>query len=136
MPAAQDRYNRSMTGEARTRSAYLPFAALALLAFIWGYNWVVMKVGVGYSDPFTFSALRNLLGALALFVIVALRRGPFRPRPFWLLTLFALFQTSMSGVSVWALYLGSAGKTSYSISVSRRIFSPSASASRMVYLLR
>ena len=101
-----------MTGSARTRSAYAPFAALALLALIWGYNWVVMKVGVKYSDPFTFSALRNFLGALALFAIVALRGGPFRPRPFWLLCLFAIFQTSMSGLSVWALQLGSAGKTS------------------------
>ena len=101
-----------MTSSERTRSAYAPFAALALLALIWGYNWVVMKVGVKYSDPFTFSALRNFLGALALFAIVALRGGPFRPRPFWLLCLFAIFQTSMSGLTIWALQLGSAGKTS------------------------
>jgi drug/metabolite transporter (DMT)-like permease len=108
----RDRYNRTMTESTPTRSAYAPFFALALLAFIWGYNWVVMKVGVKYSDPFTFSALRNFLGALALFLIVAFRRGPFRPRPFWLLCLFAFFQTSMSGLSIWALQMGSAGKTS------------------------
>jgi drug/metabolite transporter (DMT)-like permease len=94
------------------RSAYLPFGALALLALIWGYNWVVMKVGVRYSDPFTFAALRNFLGAVALFVVVAVRRGSLRPKAFWLTALFGLFQTSMAGLSVWALYMGHAGKTS------------------------
>jgi drug/metabolite transporter (DMT)-like permease len=94
------------------RSAYLPFAALALLALIWGYNWVVMKVGVRYSDPFTFAALRNFLGAVALFAVVAVRRGSLRPKAFWWTAVFGLFQTSLSGLSVWALYIGSAGKTS------------------------
>ena len=94
------------------RSAYLPFGALAMLALIWGYNWVVMKVGVRYSDPFTFAALRNFLGAVALFAVVAARRGSLRPKAFWLTAVFGLFQTSLSGLGVWALYVGSAGKTS------------------------
>jgi drug/metabolite transporter (DMT)-like permease len=95
------------------RRAYLPFVALAVLALVWGYNWVVMKVGVRYSDPFTFSALRNLLGALALFALVAMRRGSLRsPGPLWVIAVFGVFQTSLSGLGVWALYLGSAGKTS------------------------
>jgi drug/metabolite transporter (DMT)-like permease len=64
-----------VTNKGVRRWAYLPFVAPAPLALIWGYNWVVMKVGVRYSDPFTFSALRNFLGALALFVLVAARRG-------------------------------------------------------------
>ena len=105
-------YNRRVTDTFPRRSAYLPFVALAALALVWGYNWVVMKVGVRYSDPFTFSALRNFLGAVALFVLVALRGGPLRPKPFWPIALFGLFQTSLSGLSVWALYIGSAGKTS------------------------
>jgi drug/metabolite transporter (DMT)-like permease len=94
------------------RSAYLPFVALSLLALIWGYNWVVMKVGVRYSDPFTFAALRNFLGGIALLVLVAVRGGSLRPKPFWPIALFGIFQTSLSGLSVWALYIGSAGKTS------------------------
>jgi drug/metabolite transporter (DMT)-like permease len=94
------------------RSAYLPFAALVLLALIWGYNWVVMKVGVRYSDPFTFAALRNFLGAIALFAVVAARRGSLRPKLFWLTALFGLFQTSLFGLAIWALYIGSAGRTS------------------------
>ena len=81
------------------RSAYLPFAALALLALIWGYNWVVMKVGVQYSDPFTFAALRNFLGGLALFggrgSAAAARSGP---GPSGCIALFGVFQTSLSGL--------------------------------------
>jgi drug/metabolite transporter (DMT)-like permease len=95
------------------RQAYLPFLALTLLALIWGYNWVVMKVAVGYADPFMFSALRNVLASLTLFAVVALRRGRLGPSVPWSWTaLFGLFQTSGSGLSILALYVGSAGKTS------------------------
>jgi drug/metabolite transporter (DMT)-like permease len=101
-----------VTNKPLKRSAYLPFAALALLALTWGYNWVVMKVAVRDSDPFTFAALRNLLGALALFAVVAVRGGSLRPKVFWWTALFGLFQTGTFGLSVWALYVGSAGRTS------------------------
>jgi drug/metabolite transporter (DMT)-like permease len=94
------------------RSAYLPFAALSVLALIWGYNWVVMKIAVRYSDPFVFAGMRNLLGAVALFTVVAVRRGSLRPQAFWPTALFGLFQTSMSGLGIWALHIGSAGRTS------------------------
>lgn len=101
-----------MTTSSTRQSIYLPLAALAGLAFIWGYNWVVMKIAVRDCDPFTFAALRNLLGAIALFAVAALRRDPLRPRAFWWTAVFGVFQTSLFGLSVWALYLGSAGKTS------------------------
>ena len=105
--------SRTVTNRNRTKQAYLPFVALALLALIWGYNWVVMKVAVGYADPFTFAALRNVLAAVTLFAIVALRRRRLGPSVPWGWTaLFGLFQTSGSGLSVLALYVGSAGKTS------------------------
>ena len=54
--------------------------ALAMLALIWGYNWVVMKIGLRYSQPFTFAALRSFLGALGLFVLLAVLRRPLRPK--------------------------------------------------------
>ena len=38
------------------RARDLGALALALLALIWGYNWVVMKIGLEYAQPFTFSA--------------------------------------------------------------------------------
>ena len=48
---------------------WLPVAALLLLALIWGYSWVVMKVALDYVQPFTFAALRTFLGALALLLV-------------------------------------------------------------------
>ena len=42
-----------------TRGRWLPVAALILLALIWGYSWVVMKMALDYVEPFTFSALRT-----------------------------------------------------------------------------
>jgi drug/metabolite transporter (DMT)-like permease len=101
-----------VTPDAAKRSSYLPFVALALLALVWGYNWVVMKIGVRYCDPFTFAALRNFLGALALFGIVVARGGSLRPKVFWWTALFGIFQTSMTGLTTWAIYIGSAGRTS------------------------
>ena len=41
-----------------TRSPYLAIGALTLIALVWGYNWVVMKLGLRYAQPFTFAALR------------------------------------------------------------------------------
>ena len=55
-------------GPTRRTGRDLGAAALILLALIWGYNWVVMKIGLGYAQPFTFAALRTFLGALSLFL--------------------------------------------------------------------
>lgn len=93
------------------RSQYLPFVALVFLALLWGYNWVVMKVGVRYCDPFVFAALRNVFGALALFAVALVRGCSLRLKAFWWTTLFSIFQTSLAALPVWALYIGSAGRT-------------------------
>jgi drug/metabolite transporter (DMT)-like permease len=71
-----------------------------------------MKVAIRSSDPFTFMTLRTVLGALALFVLVAARRGSLRPKHFWVTALYSVFGTSMTGLTIWALSLGSAGKVS------------------------
>ncbi len=39
-------------------------------------------------------------------------RGVVAAQAIWAVVLFGIFQTSLSGLSVWALYIGSAGKTS------------------------
>ncbi len=55
-------------------TAYSPLiVALSFLALLWGYNWVVKKVGVRDCNPFLFSALRNVFGGLALFAIALVR---------------------------------------------------------------
>src|SRR5450756_703352 len=54
----------------------LGFVALGLSAAFLGYNWVVMKVGLRYSQPFTFAALRTFFGALSMFALLAVLRRP------------------------------------------------------------
>lgn len=47
--------------------AYLLLAAVVLL---WGANWPVMKVGLGYIPPLSFAAARMALGAATLFAVL------------------------------------------------------------------
>jgi drug/metabolite transporter (DMT)-like permease len=92
---------------------HLPLLALALLALIWGYNWVVMKQGLRYSQPFTFAALRSFLGAVTLFMLLPILRKPLRPKALGLTLALGLLQTTgFVGLVMWALVSGGAGKTS------------------------
>ena len=97
----------------RRRAADLGALALAVLAFVWGYNWVVMKVGLRYSQPFTFAALRTSLGALVLFGLLLLLRRPLKPRALGLTCAVGLLQTTgFVGLIMWALQSGGAATTS------------------------
>jgi drug/metabolite transporter (DMT)-like permease len=95
------------------RTAWLPFAALVLLALLWGYNWVVMKVGMSYAQPFTFAAMRTFLGAIFMFMLLPLLHRRVRPQALGLTILFGLLQTGgFVGLIMWAVSLGGAGKVS------------------------
>ncbi|MEJ2059253.1 MAG: EamA family transporter [Gammaproteobacteria bacterium] len=92
--------------------AWLPWAALALLCMIWGYNWVIMKFALHDAGPFEFAALRSVLGALLLFSLLVLFRRPFRPRGVFSVFVLGVLQTSgFVGLVTWALVSGGAGKT-------------------------
>jgi drug/metabolite transporter (DMT)-like permease len=71
-----------------------------------------MKVAMRDSGPFTFSALRYVIGTLVLFALLALRRNALNPTP-WLPTiLIGLAQTTaFQALAQWALVSGGAGKT-------------------------
>jgi drug/metabolite transporter (DMT)-like permease len=93
-------------------SRYLPLIALGLLALIWGYTWVPLKIGVGYCPPFTFAALRTLPGGLLLLGLVVALRRPLRPKGIRLTVLIGVLQTSgFIGLSIAALVAGGAGRT-------------------------
>lgn len=95
------------------RGYKLPIAALLLLALIWGYSWVVMKIALDYVQPFAFAALRTALGGVALFLLLPLLRRPVKPKAFWPTALLGLLQTTgFVGMLTWALENGAAGKTS------------------------
>lgn len=88
------------------------FAALTLLTIIWGYNWVVMKSALAYSGAFEFAALRTVIGALCLFAVVIYMRKPLRVKEMPTLILLGIMQTSgFTGLLIWALVEGGAGKT-------------------------
>ena len=88
------------------------FAALFLLTLIWGYNWVVMKLAVQYASPFQFAALRTFLGALMLFLVLVLTKRPLALKEFPTMLTLGLLQTcGFTGLLIWALVSGGAGKT-------------------------
>jgi drug/metabolite transporter (DMT)-like permease len=87
------------------------FIALAVLALLWGYNWVVMKIAIRYAPPFDFAALRLLLGAVLLFAAMALLRKPLRPQKPWAFWWIGLFQSGgFVGLATWAVLTSGAGK--------------------------
>lgn len=89
-----------------------PFLALAFLSMIWGYNWVVMKEGLRFCDPFVFAAIRVALAAVFLFAILLWSKKSVRPRQVKLTILLGLLSTTFGlGLPMWALVSGGAGKT-------------------------
>jgi drug/metabolite transporter (DMT)-like permease len=100
-------------GVAIPRRRWLPVAALILLALIWGYSWVVMKVALDYVEPFTFSALRTFPAAVMLLAILPLLKRPVRPKALGPTALLGLLQTTgFVALMTWALQGQGAGKTS------------------------
>ncbi len=88
------------------------FIALFLLTLIWGYNWVVMKTAVQYASPFQFAALRTFLGALMLFLVLILSKKSLKLQEFPTMLALGLLQTcGFTGLLIWALVSGGAGKT-------------------------
>lgn len=88
------------------------FAALFILTLIWGYNWVVMKLAVQYASPFQFAALRTFLGALLLFSLMFITKRPLAMKEFPTMLALGLLQTcGFTGLLIWALVEGGAGKT-------------------------
>lgn len=89
-----------------------PPLALGVLSLVWGYNWVVMKEALRYIDPFAFSALRSILGGLAIFAILLLLGRSRALGSFLGVLILGLIQTTLFVTfSAWALVSGGAGKT-------------------------
>jgi drug/metabolite transporter (DMT)-like permease len=89
-----------------------PAAALAALTAIWGYNWIVMKLALVDAPALTFSTLRSLLSAAALFGVLLVMRRPLKPVRGASLVLFGILQTmGFIGFAALALKTGGAGKS-------------------------
>jgi drug/metabolite transporter (DMT)-like permease len=88
------------------------FTALFLLATVWGYNWVVMKKSLMFMGPFDFNATRMFLGGIILLAFMSYKGMPLKPKQVSYTILLGLFQTTAgTGLILWALVSGGAGKT-------------------------
>lgn len=91
----------------------LALLALAFMALVWGYNWVVMKKALDYVGPFDFSMLRTLFGAIALFLVLKILKRPMAIQAWPRVFLLGILQTgAFSALIQLALMAGAAGKTS------------------------
>ena len=89
-----------------------PVLALGLLALIWGYNWVVMKVAMEYIGPMDFAALRGVFGTVLLFAVLWAVGAPMKPQHVVKTIFLGVFQTAgFVGLISWALNIGAAGKS-------------------------
>lgn len=90
-----------------------PYLALAVMVVIWGYSWVVMKIGLRHAHPFDFAAWRVGMGAALLFLLVKLRHRPLGLSNYRMaFTLGALQVALFVALSQFALLFAGPGKTS------------------------
>lgn len=98
------------TAPRRGRTAAL--AALALIAVVWGYNWVVLKQALRDAGPYEFFSLRFVLASLCLFGALAATGRSMRLTHARSVLAIGLLQTTATfALTGWALLSGTAGKS-------------------------
>jgi len=88
---------------------------LSLLAIVpvWGYSWIVIKIALGYSSPYTFIALATAGCTVCFFAALLVTRRSLRPPPVRWAAPIGLLQTSLFNIlATVALGAGGAGKVS------------------------
>lgn len=89
----------------------LPLMALIALTLIWGFSWVVTKLGLIYTSPFAFTAHRSIGGALALLIVVRLMGRSLRLKAPGTTFAIGLLQAGFMVLQTWAMVEAGAGKT-------------------------
>jgi drug/metabolite transporter (DMT)-like permease len=83
------------------------------MILIWGYSWVVMKIGLRHAHPFDFAAWRVGLGALFLFALVAATGRRIALSGYRMAAVLGLLQVGLFvSLSHFALLTAGPGKTS------------------------
>ena len=112
-PQTHSLRQRGASGRAggRSRTRDLGILALVILGPIWGYGWVATKVALAYSQPLPFAALRVVLSAVLLFLVMVATRRPLRPPALKYTLVIGLLQTTLFvGLVIWALASVGAGR--------------------------
>ena len=90
-----------------------PLAALVAMVVIWGYSWIVIKIGLRHAHPFDFAAIRVGIGAALLFAVVKWRGGGLSLPRYRMAVLLGLLQVGLFvGLSHYAMLYAGPGKTS------------------------
>lgn len=89
-------------------------ASMAILCLIWGFNFVIMKLGNGAFPPVLFASLRFLTGAIVLLCVCFFKKIPLPNKSdFKWYLLCGLFQTTYFNIAIQiSLNYVSAGLTS------------------------
>jgi drug/metabolite transporter (DMT)-like permease len=84
--------------------------ALALLACIWGFNWIPSKLAIAESSALVFAALRNFPAFFILLLVAVATRRPVRPKALGLTAAMGVLQVGgFAGLTSAALVAGGAG---------------------------
>ena len=95
-----------------TRSTKFAAGMLAVLSLVWGYSWVTNKIGILLSSPFDFAAMRVVVGAIGLFLLMLIQGRPIRFEHGKFNALIGLLQTCVFFLlTSWAVLHAGAGKT-------------------------
>jgi drug/metabolite transporter (DMT)-like permease len=87
------------------------YAALAVLALVWGYTWVVIKLATNDASPYAVAGGRMALGTIVLFAVLALRGRSLRPPPLGPTIVLGLLQTmGFTLLQTLAVSMSGAGK--------------------------
>jgi drug/metabolite transporter (DMT)-like permease len=89
------------------------YAAVLVLALVWGYTWVVIKIATQNASPYVVAGGRIALGAAILFVALAATGRSLRPTPLGPTIVLGLLQTTgFSLFQTLAVSMAGAGKVS------------------------
>jgi drug/metabolite transporter (DMT)-like permease len=70
------------------------YLALVVLALVWGYTWVTIKIATEDASPYVVAGARMLVATLILFAVLLLTRRSVKPTPLVPTIILGLLQTT------------------------------------------
>lgn len=97
---------------ASSRGGATVYLALVVLALVWGYTWVTIKIATRDAAPLFVAGARLAIATAILFVVLAITRRSLRPTPFVPTLILGLLQTTgWTILQTLAVAHGVAGKS-------------------------